>query len=193
MRETTRWSARWQKTYAAHSSANRLACNRPRLAAPNRAADDEVVGVERDVTHKRVHRRPKAKMKQLPELPGARAADAWDAPADDELSARGLQTSGMRPTPPTRLHTPWGRVVVEAQFSGIPAVGSDVGGLAQNVGDAGLILNPAAPVRRVGEHGSFVVGQPEQYEQLSQRARRKADSYWKNAASDALRLVEISE
>jgi hypothetical protein len=43
---------------------------------------------------------------------------------------------------PSQWDEAWGRVVVEAQFSGIPAVASDVGGLAQNVGDAGLISMP---------------------------------------------------
>jgi glycosyltransferase involved in cell wall biosynthesis len=93
---------------------------------------------------------------------------------------------------PSQWQEAWGRVVVEAQFSGIPTVGSDVGGLGENIGDAGLILDPHAPVDEWVNAVRSLWDNREHYERLSQRARRKADSYWKNAASDALRLLEIS-
>ncbi len=69
----------------------------------NRAADNKVVGVERDVTHKRVHRRPEAKMKQLTELP-AREQGTLGMPADDELSA-GVQKHLDEATPYQAPHT----------------------------------------------------------------------------------------
>jgi glycosyltransferase involved in cell wall biosynthesis len=39
----------------------------------------------------------------------------------------------------------WGRVVTEAQFSGIPVVASDRGGLPESVGPGGVVLPHAAP------------------------------------------------
>jgi glycosyltransferase involved in cell wall biosynthesis len=41
----------------------------------------------------------------------------------------------------------WGRVASEAQFSGIPIVASDVGGLPEAVGPGGTILAPGAPAQ----------------------------------------------
>ena len=41
----------------------------------------------------------------------------------------------------------WGRVVSEAQFSGIPVVASDRGGLPEAVGPGGIVLPHAAPAR----------------------------------------------
>ena len=49
---------------------------------------------------------------------------------------------------PSQWKEAWGRVVVEAQFSGIPEIASDVGGLAQNVSDAGRLLAADAPAAR---------------------------------------------
>lgn len=39
----------------------------------------------------------------------------------------------------------WGRVASEAHFSGIPVIGSDIGGLPEAIGPGGLIIDPGAP------------------------------------------------
>ena len=39
----------------------------------------------------------------------------------------------------------WGRVVTEAQFSGIPVVASDRGGLPESTGPGGIVLPHDAP------------------------------------------------
>lgn len=39
----------------------------------------------------------------------------------------------------------WGRVASEAQFSGIPVIGSDTGGLPEAIGPGGIIIDPWAP------------------------------------------------
>jgi glycosyltransferase involved in cell wall biosynthesis len=41
---------------------------------------------------------------------------------------------------PSRVDEAWGRVVTEAQFSGIPVLASDRGGLPESVGEGGMLL-----------------------------------------------------
>ncbi len=43
---------------------------------------------------------------------------------------------------PSRWQEAWGRVVSEAQISGIPVIASDHGGLPESVGDGGILLPP---------------------------------------------------
>ena len=40
----------------------------------------------------------------------------------------------------------WGRVATEAQFSGIPVVASNIGGLPEAVGPGGILLDPKGPL-----------------------------------------------
>ncbi len=47
---------------------------------------------------------------------------------------------------PSRWQEAWGRVASEAQFSGIPVVASDRGGLPEAVGAGGVLLDPDGPV-----------------------------------------------
>lgn len=47
---------------------------------------------------------------------------------------------------PSRCEEAWGRVASEAQFSGIPVVGSDRGGLPEAIGPGGLLLDPDGPI-----------------------------------------------
>lgn len=46
---------------------------------------------------------------------------------------------------PSRWEEAWGRVATEAQFSGIPVVASDIGGLPEAVGPGGILVSPDAP------------------------------------------------
>jgi glycosyltransferase involved in cell wall biosynthesis len=43
---------------------------------------------------------------------------------------------------PSKCEEAWGRVASEAQFSGIPVVASDIGGLPEAVGPGGVLLDP---------------------------------------------------
>jgi glycosyltransferase involved in cell wall biosynthesis/uncharacterized cupin superfamily protein len=45
----------------------------------------------------------------------------------------------------------WGRVVSEAQLSGIPVIASRIGGLPEAVGKGGLLMDPEAPVGKWAE------------------------------------------
>jgi glycosyltransferase involved in cell wall biosynthesis len=39
----------------------------------------------------------------------------------------------------------WGRVASEAHFSGIPVIGSNIGGLPEAIGPGGIVLEPNEP------------------------------------------------
>jgi glycosyltransferase involved in cell wall biosynthesis len=43
---------------------------------------------------------------------------------------------------PSQWPEAWGRVVSEAQISGIPTLASDVGGLPESVGPGGILVHP---------------------------------------------------
>jgi glycosyltransferase involved in cell wall biosynthesis len=47
---------------------------------------------------------------------------------------------------PSRWDEAWGRVASEAQFSGIPVVASNKGGLPESVGTGGILLDPDGPI-----------------------------------------------
>lgn len=47
---------------------------------------------------------------------------------------------------PSVCEEAWGRVVTEAQFSGIPVVASNRGGLPESVGPGGVLLDPDGPI-----------------------------------------------
>lgn len=46
---------------------------------------------------------------------------------------------------PSKCEEAWGRVASEAQFSGIPVVASNIGGLPEAVGPGGILLDPEGP------------------------------------------------
>ena len=47
---------------------------------------------------------------------------------------------------PSKWKEAWGRVASEAQFSGIPVLASNVGGLPESIGPGGVLVNPDAPI-----------------------------------------------
>ena len=77
---------------------------------------------------------------------------------------------------PSRWLEAWGRVVCEAQASGIPAIASSRGSLPLNVGDGGIILDYGDP-----QLWAQVIDQlyhdPQLYEQLSDKARRNIERF----------------
>lgn len=101
---------------------------------------------------------------QCPEIPFV-FVESWplDAKAMQELRARiaGLpnvtlrrRTENMKSVyrkakiilAPSLWEETWGRVATEAQFSGIPVVASDFGGLPEAVGPGGVLLDPRGPL-----------------------------------------------
>jgi glycosyltransferase involved in cell wall biosynthesis len=64
----------------------------------------------------------------------------------------------------------WGRVVSEAQFSGIPAVTSDRGGLPEAVGPGGIVIGYDQPAAIWAEAIRELWSDAERYRKLSQKA-----------------------
>ncbi len=71
---------------------------------------------------------------------------------------------------PTRNEEPFGRVVAEAQVSGIPAIATKCGGLPEAVGAGGILVDPAAPIE--GWEGALAAlwDDPAEYARLSDAA-----------------------
>ncbi len=75
---------------------------------------------------------------------------------------------------PSLCEEAWGRVVTEAQFSGIPVVASDIGGLPESVGNGGVLIGPDAGIDVWSGRLREVFCSAERHAQLSELARRRA-------------------
>ncbi len=69
----------------------------------------------------------------------------------------------------------YGRVVTEAQISGIPVIASNRGGLPEAVGDGGIVLSPEQPVDDWVKALCGLWSNQEKYDELSQAALRYAN------------------
>lgn len=67
---------------------------------------------------------------------------------------------------PSQWEETWGRVVSEAQFSGIPVLASDSGGLPESVGPGGLLLRRNEPAGLWAEQLRSLWGNPGVYRQM---------------------------
>jgi glycosyltransferase involved in cell wall biosynthesis len=68
------------------------------------------------------------------------------------------------------------RVIAEAQCSGIPALASTGYGVAEEVGEAGVTLDPDGPIELWIKAIGDLWDDPEHYERLSAAARRQVDA-----------------
>lgn len=75
---------------------------------------------------------------------------------------------------PTPKFEAWGRVVSEAQVSGIPVLASNTGGLPESVGPGGLLVNPEASIDDWNRALSRMWDDPKEYERLAELARKHA-------------------
>lgn len=71
---------------------------------------------------------------------------------------------------PSQCEETWGRVVTEAQFSGIPALTSRLGALPETVGPAGITVEADAEIERWLTALRSIWDSPETYEHLSRSA-----------------------
>lgn len=124
-------------------------------------------------------------------LPGTRFAfqQTWDLSADEErvLSKRLAQLPNVVLEPrvddmrsvyartrvllcPSIWEEGYGRVASEAQFSGIPVVGSDRGGLPEAIGDGGFVIGVDEPVERWVAAISTLCSDEAEYARMSAKA-----------------------
>ncbi|OYU17630.1 MAG: glycosyl transferase family 1 [Rhodobacteraceae bacterium PARR1] len=75
---------------------------------------------------------------------------------------------------PSRWEEAFGRVVAEAQVSGIPAIVSDIGGLPEAVGPGGIRVSPTAPVETWRKALRRVWDDPTEQARLATAALRHA-------------------
>jgi glycosyltransferase involved in cell wall biosynthesis len=76
---------------------------------------------------------------------------------------------------PTRIDEAWGRVVTEAQVSGIPAIAADRGGLPESVGSGGILVDPAGPISAWVDALGRLWDEPEAYAAACDAARTHAE------------------
>jgi glycosyltransferase involved in cell wall biosynthesis len=71
---------------------------------------------------------------------------------------------------PSRWEEAYGRVASEAQFSGIPVIASNRGGLPEAVGDGGVLLDPDGPIEGWIEALQNLWNNHEYYNEVSNKA-----------------------
>ncbi len=71
---------------------------------------------------------------------------------------------------PSQIEEAWGRVITEAQISGIPALASDIGGLPESVGKGGIILPCDAAVAAWAEAFGVLWDDSRAYDEYSMNA-----------------------
>jgi len=85
----------------------------------------------------------------------------------------------------------WGRVVIEANAVGIPAIGYDVPGLRDSIKDGynGLLCNPSP--RAMAEKIRMLKGNPELMKELGKNSLKWARNFdWDKSAEGFLRVIE---
>ncbi len=92
--------------------------------------------------------------------------------ADTTFDMRPLYARARIALMPSLWEETWGRIVAEAQVSGIPAVASDRGNLRETVGPGGLVLPLSAPIEGWCRAVESLFADEALYETLSQNALR---------------------
>ena len=71
---------------------------------------------------------------------------------------------------PSQFEESFGRVIVEAQFNGIPVVASDAGGISYVLGDGGTIVSPRDNIEGYVHALKRLIQDPSYYERISEKA-----------------------
>lgn len=93
---------------------------------------------------------------------------------------------------PSKWEEAWGRVVTEAQYSGIPVLASNRGGLPESVGPGGFLLDPDGPVEPWAEILRKLWHDDAYYSDFSARALAHAARPEIDAEIQVDRLVAIA-
>ncbi|MBC7501734.1 MAG: glycosyltransferase [Herminiimonas sp.] len=75
---------------------------------------------------------------------------------------------------PSQWEEAWGKIATEAQLSGIPVIGSDIGGLTESIGDGGIRLPAKAPAAEWLAALELLWDDPIQWEAHSRAALARA-------------------
>lgn len=94
---------------------------------------------------------------------------------------------------PSRWQEAFGRVAAEAQFSGIPVLASNCGGLPEAVGSGGILIEPDAPIRQWVAALRQMWDDASVYEGLSFAAARRAKRPALDKAAQTRALVATLE
>lgn len=78
---------------------------------------------------------------------------------------------------PSQCDEAWGRVVTEAQASGIPAVVNGIGGLRESCGVGGVVMPLEASPQEWAEVIAGIMTDPVRYRELSEMAIRQSERY----------------
>lgn len=92
---------------------------------------------------------------------------------------------------PSLWEEAWGRVVSEAQCSGIPVVGSCRGGLPEAIGPGGVILHPEATISIWAQAVSDLWTDNQLYRQISKAAKQYAERPELNENRQSALLLSI--
>lgn len=84
---------------------------------------------------------------------------------------------------PSRCQEAFGRVVLEAQISGIPVIATDIGGLPEAVGDGGFLIAPNASIEAWVNALRQIVSNPSTYTELSAKATANAEAFYRHSQS----------
>jgi glycosyltransferase involved in cell wall biosynthesis len=94
---------------------------------------------------------------------------------------------------PSQWEETWGRVVSEAQFSGIPVLSSDHAGLTESVGPGGILVDREAPPAVWAEQLRLLWNDPAVYQQMREAAFAHADRRELKIDHQVDQLMDITE
>lgn len=94
-----------------------------------------------------------------------------------EIDARNIYSNTRILLVPSQWEEGFGRVVVEAQTSGIPVLASRIGGLPEAVGKGGKLLSPDAPIRDWAIQLQEMWRNPQKWQKLSKAAIENAEAH----------------
>jgi len=75
---------------------------------------------------------------------------------------------------PSQREEGWGRVVTEAQVSGIPVIASKIRGLPESVGPGGILVDPVSDLSRWEHALAQMWDHQDEYDRYSRAARAHA-------------------
>lgn len=90
---------------------------------------------------------------------------------------------------PSMCEEGFGRVVIEAQISGIPVLASNIGGLPEAVADGGILLEPDAEPKLWAAALRSIWHNENRWYQLSNNARQNAEEYTERSIDTVERIL----